>query len=88
MCGDDGVVLKPTACEEDAGELGDEESEADSEGREEGSPVFLRRQHQDDKDQLSGEEHLDDFGRRSALKARFSLDGVTYRRREPSPWWR
>lgn len=43
----------------DASELGNEECEPDSDGRDERSPVLLRREHEYRKDELEGQDGLD-----------------------------
>ena len=49
-----------TSGEEDAGELGDEESEADADGSEEGALVLLGGEHEDGEDELGRKEHFND----------------------------
>lgn len=51
---------------EDAGELRDEEREADPDGRDERGPVLLRREHEYRKHELEGEDGLDEDALREA----------------------
>lgn len=44
----------------DAAELGDEESQADADGRDERCPVLFGRQHEDGEDELEGQDRLDE----------------------------